>query len=95
MMKIQVEFLGVFRLAAGTREMTLQIEEDTSFRDLIKFIAEKYPAMDGNMLAGDTGCLLGSNALNYNGRRMIQKEELDECLHDGDQITLMSILAGG
>jgi molybdopterin converting factor small subunit len=94
-MNVNVEFLGVFRLAAGTREITVPLQEGASFRDLIAVIGERYPAMVGNMIAPDKGRLLGSNALNYNGKRMIQEEELDERLEDGAQVTLMSILAGG
>ncbi len=94
-MHVHVEFLGTFRLAAGTRGTTLEMEEGATFRDLVRTVAHRYPALTDGMINADDYTLEGSNALNRNGQRMIRRHEMDEPLADGDQITLMAILAGG
>ncbi|RLC67944.1 MAG: hypothetical protein DRI48_00960 [Chloroflexi bacterium] len=94
-MRVQVELFGVSRLVAGEKEITLDVEEGATFRDVVRKLAEKYPGMIGDVIQPDCETLHPPNILNLNAQRMIQPHQMDESLSDGDRIILMSMSAGG
>ena len=94
-MRIHLELLGLSRLAAGTKEITLDLEEGTSFREIVRELAGRYPAMVGNVIQPDMETLHPPNIFNQNARRLIQASQMDDSPNDGDRIILMSISAGG
>jgi molybdopterin converting factor small subunit len=94
-MRVQVEFLGLSRLAAGVKEITLELEKGTTFRDIVRMLGTRYPAMIGNVIQPDGETLQVPNIFNRNARQMIQASQMDDSPSDGDRIILMSISAGG
>ena len=94
-MRIHVEFLGLSRLAAGVKEIALDIEDGAAFRDIVRTLATRYPKMIGNVIQPDGETLQTPNIFNLNARRMIQANQMDDSPSDGDRIILMSISAGG
>ncbi len=94
-MRIQVELFGLSRLIAGEKEITLTLEEDATFRDVVRALVKKYPDMVGDVVQADGETMQSPNILNLDGRRMIQPHHMDERLGDGDRIILMSMSAGG
>jgi molybdopterin converting factor small subunit len=94
-MRIHVEFLGLSRLAAGVREITLDLEEGTTFRDIVRTLGARYPKMIGNVIQPDGETLQLPNIFNLNARQMIKANQMGDSPSDGDRIILMSISAGG
>ncbi len=94
-MQIHIEFLGLARLVTGERELSLNVEEGTTYRDLVRLLAGKYPQMIGQVIRPDRATLQEPNIFNLNARRMIQANHMDETLQGSDQIILMSMSAGG
>ena len=94
-MHIHVEFLGLSRFAAGVREIALDLEEGTTFRDIVRLLGTRYPAMIGNVIQPDGETLQTPNIFNLNVKQMIQTSQMDDSPSDGDRIILMSISAGG
>ena len=94
-MRIHVELLGLSRLAAGAREIALDLEEDTTFRDIVRMLGTRYPKMIGNVIQPDGETLQTPNIFNLNAKRMIQASQMDGSPSDGDRIILMSVSAGG
>jgi molybdopterin converting factor small subunit len=94
-MRIHVELLGLSRLAAGVKEIALDLEEGTTFRDIVRMLSIRYPKMIGNVIQADGETLQRPNIFNLNARRMIQANQMDDSPSDGDRIILMSISAGG
>ncbi len=94
-MQVQIEFLGLARLATGERELSFMVEEGTTYRDLVGLLAEKYPQMIGHVIRPDRATLQEPNIFNLNARRMIQAKQMDESIHADDRIILMSMSAGG
>jgi molybdopterin converting factor small subunit len=94
-MRIQVEFLGLSRLVSGQKQVSLDVEQDTTFRDIVRLLAEKYPEMIGNVIRPDRATLQEPNIFNLNARRMIQAAQMDESPSEDDRIILMSMSAGG
>jgi len=94
-MRIHIEFLGLGRLAAGVREIMLDLEEGTTFRDIVRTLGARYPKMIGNVIQPDGETLQSPNIFNLNARQMIQANQMGDSPSDGDRIILMSISAGG
>ncbi len=94
-MRIHVDFLGLSRLAAGVKEIAVDLEEDTTFRDIVRMLGTRYPKMIGNVIQPDGEMLQTPNIFNLNAKRMIQASQMDDSPNDGDRIILMSISAGG
>jgi len=93
--RIHVEFLGLSRLAAGAKEVALDLEEDTTFRDIVRMLGARYPKMIGNVIQPVGETLQTPNIFNLNAKRMIQASQMDGSPSDGDRIILMSVSAGG
>lgn len=93
--RVQVQLLGLPRLLAGEKKMTLRLKEGATFRDAVRALGHRYPAMVGDVVQVDGETLQAPNILNLDGRRMIQPHQMDEGLSDGDRIIVMSMSAGG
>ena len=94
-MRIHLELFGLSRIAAGTKELALELEENTTFRDIVRLLSTEYPDMIGNVIKPDGETLHPPNIFNLNAKRMIRPNQMDEGPGDGDRIVLMSISAGG
>ncbi len=94
-MRIQLELLGLSRLAAGAKEFALDLEEGTTFRDIVRMLGTRYPQMIGNVIQPDGETLQTPNIFNLNAKRMIKASQMDDSPSDGDRIILMSVSAGG
>jgi molybdopterin converting factor small subunit len=94
-MRVQLEFFGLSRLATGTKELVLDLEEGTTFRDLVRHLGIEYPKMLENVISSDGETLHPPNIFNVNAKRMIKPDQMDQCPDDGDRIVLMSVSAGG
>jgi molybdopterin converting factor small subunit len=94
-MRIQVEFLGVSRLETGVKEMALDVDKGATFRDIVRMLGTRYPALIGNVIQPDGETLQAPNILNHNAKRMVQVTQMDDGPSDGDRIILMSMSAGG
>jgi len=94
-MRIQVEFLGVSRLETGVKEIALDVDKGATFRDIVRVLGTRYPALIGNVIQPDGETLQAPNILNHNARRMVQASQMGDGPSDGDRIILMSMSAGG
>jgi molybdopterin converting factor small subunit len=94
-MHVQLEFFGLSRLAAGTKKLKLDLEEGTTFRDLVRLLGTRYPKMMENVIGPDGETLHPPNIFNVNAKQMIKPDQMDQCPDDGDRIVLMSVSAGG
>jgi molybdopterin converting factor small subunit len=94
-MHIHVELLGISRLLAGTKTVLLDLQEGATLWDVVHALSVRYPALIGDVIHPDGKTLYPPHVFNLNAKRMIQENQMDERLSDGDRITLMSILAGG
>jgi hypothetical protein len=95
MYTISVDFLGHSRILTRQKEIQLNIESGTSYEEIIKIIARKFPELVGQVISPDGAGLFGSNMFNRNGEHMVQEDEMGDSPEDGDNLILMSVLAGG
>ena len=94
-MRVQLEFLGLSRLATGLKATTMELEEGATFNDLVRLLAASYPDLIGNVIQSDGETLQPPNVFNLNTRQMIQEAQMNTSPKDGDLIILMSLSAGG
>lgn len=94
-MNILVEFTGISRVVTGIKQVPLNLQDGTAFRDIVQLLGTQYPQLIGEVIDPDGYTLQASNMININGRRMIQPAHMDESPRDGDRLIFMSILAGG
>lgn len=94
-MRIVVEFIGDARLATNVRQTELEVSPDTTYRDLVRLVGERFPTLVGAVIEPDGETLMPANMLNLNGRRSIGASAMGERMNEGDRVTFMSILAGG
>ena len=94
-MRVRVELLGLSRLVTGTREVSLDMPDESTYRDLVYALSEEYPGLVGNVIQADRRNLQAPNIFNLNARQMVQSRQMDDRLCEDDRIILMSISAGG
>lgn len=94
-MRVHLELFGLSRLSTGAKEIMLDLEEGTTFHDIVHLLGARYPKLLENVIKPDGETLHPPNVFNLNARRMIQASQMDECPSDGDRIILMSVSAGG
>ena len=94
-MRVRVELLGLSRLVAGTREVTVELDDESTYRDLVRALSDTYPALVGNVIQADRRNLQAPNIFNLNARQMVQSRQMDDRLREDDRIILMSMSAGG
>jgi molybdopterin converting factor small subunit len=94
-MRIELELFGLSRLIVGAKSLSLEIDEGSTFADIVRVLAGRYPGMIGDVIQEDHKSLQAPNIMNLNAKRMVQPENMGDIVSDGDQIILMSMSAGG
>ena len=88
-----MELFGSARLAAGRRELTIEVVEEPRASDVVAAIAAACPALVGSVIDEDGTGLLESHVLNVNGAAFVDGDRID--LGPGDRLLLFSSQAGG
>ena len=94
-MRIHVEFLGLSRLVIGKKAEEFELPEKATFRDLTRFLGEKYPGLIGNVIQPGQADLQAPNIFNLDGKRMIRRDQMDDKIDSNEHVILMSMSAGG
>ena len=94
-MNVRVELLGLSRLVTGAREVSVEMPDQATYRDLVYTLSEMYPGLVGNVIQSDRRNLQAPNIFNLNARQMVQSRQMDDRLVADNRIILMSISAGG
>ena len=94
-MKIHVEFSGIAKNLADRDEITLSLLENSTYRDIVKDLAKRYPAMVNILIAPDGQGFLSSVMFVVDGDLANPVMLMDEVPHDGESIHLMSVITGG
>lgn len=94
-MKITVEFTGVARTIAHQKTIELSLDETTTYQDIIRELARRYPALIGIIIDPDGETFLSSNMFIINGNMTTPAMVIQERAHDGDHLILMALVTGG
>ncbi|HVO84384.1 MAG TPA: MoaD/ThiS family protein [Syntrophobacteria bacterium] len=94
-MRIRLEFLGVARLVTRAKEDFFDLHEGATYRELVCHLGRRYPALIGDVIQPSGDRLQGPNIFCSKHTSIIKPEQMAHPLHDGDQLVLMSLSAGG
>ncbi|MBN1401283.1 MAG: MoaD/ThiS family protein [Anaerolineae bacterium] len=92
-MRLTVEFLGLARRLTQTRESLVDLDDQATFRDVLRHLAARFPSLCESVIRRDSFDLVPSYMLNLNGRRAVR--DLDMPAEDGQRLLLMFLEAGG
>lgn len=94
-MRISIEFTGITRSITESSRVDFDLPVNSTYRDVVKLLAAKYPAMVGLIIDPDGVTFLSSNMFVINGNLEFPAMLLDNTPADGEQISLMSVITGG
>ena len=89
MAKVTIELVGTARLSAGKKEVSLAVEEDALWRDVVAALAQEVPGLIGRIITEDRRALISSYQLNLGGKRSIADLDEKAGLKEGDRILLL------
>jgi len=92
-MKLIVEFLGLSRRLAQTKESLVEVDDQASLRTVVHHLALQFPALVGPVIIPKVFDLSPSYMINIDGRRAAT--DLDQRPQDGQRLILMFVEAGG
>jgi molybdopterin converting factor small subunit len=92
-MQLKVEFLGLARELAGTKECPVELDDRATYRDVVRHLALRYPSLVGTVIIPDYPDLAPSYMFNVGGRAMVR--DLDKPAQAGERVLLMFAEAGG
>ncbi len=92
-MKLRVEFLGLSRRLAQTKESLVEVGDRATLRSVLRHLAVQYPALVGSVIVPETFDLVSSYMINIDGRCAVT--DLDQPAQDGQRLILMFVEAGG
>ncbi|MBA4385048.1 MAG: hypothetical protein C0410_09955 [Anaerolinea sp.] len=94
-MKITIEFTGITKSITQAGAVEFDFPNGFTYRDLVKMLAIKYPAMVGLIIDPDGETFLSSNMFVINGDLQFPAMILDQSPSEGEKISLMSVITGG
>ncbi len=92
-MQLKVEFLGLARELAGTKEALVELAPQATWRQVLKSLAAQHPALVGPVIIPDHLELAPSFMFNVGGRAVVR--DLDRPAEAGERVLLMFAEAGG
>ena len=95
MVQVKVEFSGLSRILAKANDMQLSLSPQQTYADVVRMVADKYPALVGNVIENNKNSLFPSNIFSRDGKTVVMPEEMNNNPHDGEVLILLSLLAGG
>ncbi len=94
--QITIEFIGISRIITRKPKINLEIEESTSFEEIVQKLGALFPDLIGEIIRPDGKSFYDSHMFSLNGEHMVLHEEMNQrSPSDGDRLILMSILSGG
>jgi hypothetical protein len=94
-MQVIVELTGLARDAAGRKEIPIELDDTSTYQDLVRWLGRRYPQLIGLIIDQDGETFLSSNLFVINGDLANPAMVMHEHPKDGDRLILMSVITGG
>jgi molybdopterin converting factor small subunit len=94
-MKLQVQYMGQLRTAAGRSEEQIELAEPTTLAALLKQLASRLGAGAAPHLVTAAGHAQGGLLIVVNGSAIAAPHSAETVLRTGDVVTLLPPIAGG
>jgi len=93
--QVKVEFTGVSRVLTGASEVMLHLKPGANISDVVDAMGKKFPELRGQVIHKDGKQLIPTNVFSINGESILHESDLSYCPKHGDNLILLSLLAGG
>ncbi|KAF0111862.1 MAG: hypothetical protein FD147_664 [Chloroflexi bacterium] len=94
-MKVTIEFTGVAKSITKENKIVLDILQGSTYQDLVRLLASKFPGLIGVLIAPDGETFLSSNMFVINGDLAFPAMIMGNSPSNGERIHLMSVITGG
>ncbi len=95
MLDLKVNFVSLLVDQIGTEEFTLPIEENSTIKDVLNKLTEKFGAKFKKVIFKSPETLNDFVIIGLNGKDIRLIEYLNTLLKQGDEITFLPAVAGG
>jgi MoaD family protein len=92
-MKVKVKYTAQLKKAVGKGEEQVELEENSRVKDLLNVLFQQRKEAFENMVFSSEGTFLDAVLLIVNGQQITYKSS--DFLTDGDEVLIMSPIAGG
>ena len=94
-MDIVIEFPGIGSLITGKKQIYLQLDQNSTYKDIVRLLGEKYPGLIGVIIDHDMSKLLSASIFSRNGKEAILPNMMDMSPQDGDKLIMTMVIVGG
>jgi hypothetical protein len=93
--QVSIEFTGLARDIVGQTQLDLTLDPHTTYADIVRLLAERYPGLVGILIDKDGRTFLSSNMFIINDDLAFPAMIMADSPHPGDRLTLVSVITGG
>lgn len=95
MSNIKIFFLSLLEDITGVNEITLNIEQNSTIKDVLKLLTSEFGKEFKIKIFENPDTLSKYIIISLNGRDIRSLKNLESSLHDGDEVVLLPAIAGG
>ncbi len=95
MSNIKIFFLSLLEDITGVNEITLNIENNSTIKDVLKLLTSEFGKEFKITIFENPDTLSKYIIISLNGRDIRSLKNLESSLHDGDEVALLPAIAGG
>ncbi len=92
---LTIELTGIAKDIAGQKEVEIQLSPRETYHDVVEKLASLFPGLVNVLIAPDRKTFLSSNLFIINDEMNDPVFFMEEHPHDGDRLTLVSVMTGG
>lgn len=95
MITVKISFLSLLKDRIGTKELDMDLEDESTIKDLFSKLFEKYGEDIKKLLIKKTGDLNDHVFILLNEKNIRSLNKLDTKIHNNDEIIFLPLIAGG
>lgn len=95
MFNIKILFLSLLEDIAGSKEITLSLDKDSTIKDVLKKLIAIYGKDFESTVLNNPETLNKYIIISLNGRDIRSLEYMNMNLHNGDELAFLPAIAGG
>ena len=96
MIKIHVRTVGPIRRILDAREFDVTLAAGATVESLFRHLIQQYGHAFASLVTDSEGCIIAQHIrVLVNGRDLFVLNDINTTLHDGDVVSMVSVIAGG
>ncbi len=95
MITVKISFLSLLKDMIGTKELNMDLDDESTIKDLFSKLFEKYGEDIKKLLIKKTGDLNDQVVIMVNEKNIRSLDKFDTKIHNNDEIIFLPAIAGG